>query len=275
MEKDVASVEETLLAFVAQACPDNESRASHLVAARRLIQHARSSYTGEVKHVQNSPQKPTTDDYSPDVLSSCSALQPLLGQAGLADAQSVLKGLHCRMQHLREPAGNSAGQQAPPPCDPASARESEGSASASHLRAAVLLATATEASHRKHAAIQSRRAGDDCSACESVHDASTAVGGNQQTAQQRAHSVPAGIRGDESKGQQVPRITGLCAKVRLHLPVPIRIKSVTLCSSGLQVPLLLSSGHRGTCHACRREQKHHMVKMLSAYIGNERMAPMP
>ena len=110
MQKDAAAVEEALLAFVAQACPDNVSRASRLGAAQRLIACARSE-ASETTLLGNSLKQPRLDAYPPEVLRSCSALQPVLGKGEVLDAFQVLEALHCRMQRLQATA---AGQ--PEPC---------------------------------------------------------------------------------------------------------------------------------------------------------------
>ena len=103
MEKDVAAVEETLLALAAQACPDQAIQASRLDAARYLISYALSGAQEEVSRLSNSDKQPTSDACPAEVLQSCSALQPLLGQTGIWNAIKVLSTLRGRMQHLNSP----------------------------------------------------------------------------------------------------------------------------------------------------------------------------
>ena len=100
VKRDLAAVEQLLLAFVAQACPDNESRASGLDAARCLIDYAQTSTPDEDLCLSSTHEQPELRAYPPEVLRSCSALQPLLGQTGALDALKVLRALRCRMQRL-------------------------------------------------------------------------------------------------------------------------------------------------------------------------------
>ena len=103
LEKDVAAVEETLLALVAQACPDKEIQASRLDAARYLISYAHSGAEEQVLRLSNSDRQPKSDACPAEVLQSCLALQPLLGQTGIWNVIKVLSTLRGRMQHLESP----------------------------------------------------------------------------------------------------------------------------------------------------------------------------
>lgn len=126
VEKDIAAVEETLLAFVAQACPENDSRASLLGAAQSLIQYARSTHAEGAQHTHRSREEKISDSYPPDVLHSCSMLQPLLGHEGVSDAMTVLKALYYQKQRLE--AGSQAELQAPcSPSEPTSPQQQPGS----------------------------------------------------------------------------------------------------------------------------------------------------
>ena len=198
VKTDLAAVEETLLALVAQACPDNESRASGLDAARCLINYAHSTHSGEKSHLGSSNEQPGTDAHPPEVLRSCSALQPLLGQPGVWDALKVLRALRCRMQRLEALLASQ-----PKPCAPSYVQKSEtpdvlrgGSAASkpSAASASAVAAAATGAAAEKAGGPWagcdtdvSTRSAVNCSGQETTHmstnGAHDAGGSSEQTAQ--------------------------------------------------------------------------------------------
>ena len=180
VEKDAAAVEKTLLALVAQACPDNESRASRLDAARSLIIYARSEASEKASQFSNSPE---LDNYPPELLRSCSALQPILGRAGVSDAFKVLGALHCRMQRLQatavgqsEPCGLSQGA-------PAASEMPQGRSSASDP--SVASASAPAEAERKTPVMKAK---GPCAACVTEAPERSAINCSQQEAMPTSRS---------------------------------------------------------------------------------------
>ena len=112
VKHDISEVEETLLAFVAQVCPEKDSRASQLDAARRLIYFACSGTCDGQQSPQQVSGKAGSAGYPSAVLESCTALEPILGAEGVTDAITVLQALHSRKQRLEAADG---GQTASPP----------------------------------------------------------------------------------------------------------------------------------------------------------------
>lgn len=112
VKQDISEVEETLLAFVAQACPEKDTRASQLDAARRLIHFARSGTCDEQQSLQQVSDKAGSAGYPFAVLVSCTALEPILGAEGVTDAIKVLQALHTRKQRI---AAVEGGQTVSPP----------------------------------------------------------------------------------------------------------------------------------------------------------------
>ena len=170
-------MEEALLAFVAQARPDNESRASQLGAAQSLIAYARSDTSEEPLQFSDSVKQPRLDAYHPEVLRSCSALQPVLGKAEVLDAFQVLRALHCRMQRLQATA---AGQ--PEPCevpqgDLAASEIPQGRSSASNSSSASESAAAQTAGEAP-----GMKAEESCAACVSDVLERSALSCSQQEA---------------------------------------------------------------------------------------------
>ena len=105
VKHDISEVEETLLAFVAQACPEKDSRASQLDAARRLIHFACSGTCDGQQSPQRASGKAGSAGYPSAVLESCTALEPILGAEGVTDAITVLRALHSRKQRLEAADG--------------------------------------------------------------------------------------------------------------------------------------------------------------------------
>ena len=112
VKHDISEVEETLLAFVAQACPEKDNRASQLDAARRLIHFAFSGTCDGQQSLQQVSDKAGSAGYPSAVFESCRALEPILGAEGVTDAITVLQALHTRKQRIEAADG---GQTASPP----------------------------------------------------------------------------------------------------------------------------------------------------------------
>ena len=110
---DIAAVEQALLAFVTEACPEEQDRDLHRSAACCLIKVARDSPADICQHACESSSNHQSKGYPPEVLHSFRALQPLLGPEGVADALTVLRALHYRMQHLQKSADGQQEARAP------------------------------------------------------------------------------------------------------------------------------------------------------------------
>ena len=114
VQEDLAAVEQALLAFVNEACPEEQDRDLQHNAACCLIHFARNSPADIREHnceILNSKQ--SSNSFPPDLLRSFRALQPLLGPEGVSDALTVLRALHCRMRRLQGIADQQPEAEAP------------------------------------------------------------------------------------------------------------------------------------------------------------------
>ena len=281
VEKDVAAVEGTLLTLVVQACPDDESRASRLGAARCLITYAQMQPPWEGSQIDSSHEGLESDAFPAEVLRSCSALQPLLGQAGVLDAYKVLRALHCRIQHLKAEEAE-AGQPQPcsRPCgsDLASSdlpqdRSPASDAPAAAASAAAAVARKTEGAGCITTAIE--RGAISCSAQEvmrmsnhRVHDASES---REDTAQTNFQAqTPEGLNSEhrEQHSESAQRPLQYAAKVRLCenaslLPVSCPARSSCLLTAQLSnMPLSCTCRLVQESSTVKRSGPAHVQRMM-------------
>ena len=115
VQEDLVAVEQALLAFVTEACPEGQDRDLLHNAACCLIHFAQTSPADIHQHnCESESSKQASRCFPPVVLRSFRALQPLLGPEGVSDALTVLRALHCRMQHLSGTQDQQPEVQAPP-----------------------------------------------------------------------------------------------------------------------------------------------------------------
>ena len=223
VKHDISEVEETLLAFVAQACPEKDNRASQLDAARRLIHFACSGTSDGQQSLQQVSDKAGSAGYPSAVLVSCKALEPVLGAEGVTDAITVLQALHTRKKRIEAAEG---GQTASPP-------QCSGCAIPRQPPDSSFEASTRSEAPQHDTRCQPQAAGLACSAPGAVATReghapldSTA---DRQSAQECQHSGCA--RRGKAPRQDGPRISQVCLKFACRAQAPLKPPDISCSQS--------------------------------------------